>query len=308
MRRLVALSSVFCMLLCLSCSKDSNELTPDDGKLYDVTFNVSPYTTSIRPMGVGDEVTNLKDIGIEYIEYIIFDADSKDLVTKIKYYGSDHSVIPSNISYKLSKGNYRIMAFANGKKSLIMYHYGVSCAFTFAYTYAGADTFATYQDFTVNEANVSKNLNLERITGRLDFIAEGTIPDDVTELVIKFGNLVNGVGIDSDKGVFVPEIYADGLSKEAIIPVTSDMRSNATNTFSFFLIGNESQSISLKITGRNAINSAVYSKIVNTPIIVYPNKVTELKGPITITDNTEAKMNVTVNTEWSDEKETVTFE
>lgn len=296
MKKLLFILSIIPAAL-LSCKKDQSSNHKVSAKGYKVTFNVTNFTQkqtnfSLRnkahTFAVGDTVNVGAYLDLFY--YVVLD----DHNNPVKVKAQDSTMANMGmITDTLPAGNYTI-AMVAGKKGLhVTATFGIGSFFD----YNGnpwLDTFFDSFPLTVGSTDITQNVTLSRVVGKLEVKITNPIPANTDSLLITInGDAVNKQLLTGDIGNTKTTTYHVAIPPSAIgtsnFTVDEIVGGSANpNTFDVTLTA--------KGPGNNVIISTTYS-----PVPMYNNEKTIMSAPLFQSSQTNGQQSFTVkvDTAWN---------
>jgi hypothetical protein len=278
-----------------SCKKD-NTLTKTSAKKYKVNFNVTNFASKQnafalrRKMGPSGAVVKAPSYIVDVLHYIVYDNQDNTLEDVVQDSTMSNFGI---ITDSLPAGTYTVTIVA-GKKGLVT-RPGILAAND--YSYGGnswQDTF--FGSFTINigTGNISADVTLSRVVGKLEVTLTDNIPANADSLIIATNQEVYGQDLFQGFfgfGAFINVRFA------VAIPDSSKGKPNFTIDR---LIGNCTSQFPLEIICKAADNTNIASTTVqnvnvlaNQKVIVSGDLFSALAG-----HNSQQQFTTKIDTAW----------
>ena len=305
MRKILLLSAVAAMFL-FSCKKEhSGSSTSPASKKYQVTFNVTNFAQKQTSFALKHGANNLSDTLANlssYFDVLYYVVYNQPYPANPKIVTQDSTM--SNMGMltdSLASGTYDVIIIA-GKKGLtidptLLYKAGDA---TFGYGGKWQDAFFYQTNLTVGSGNMSENVTLHRIVGKLELQILDNIPaaadsismtinPELTNKILQYG--VSDAGSTSSIVTFAE-----------IIPASAKGHPNFTIDR---IIGNVSESFTVTITCKNASNTVLGTTTVNG-VTCIANEKTILSGKLFGNSNAQS-FTAKIDTTWTNNSNQYSF-
>ena len=287
MKKALLLSAVAAMFL-FSCKKDHTASTTPSGKKYKVTFNVTNFTQgqsafsvrhNTRNLASSDTLTNLNSY-FDVLYYVVYN-QPYPANPKIVIQDSTMSNM-GMLTDSLAPGTYDVILIA-GKKGLTIFPpflYKAGDA-TFGYGGKWQDAFFYQTNLTVGSGNVSENLTLHRIVGKLELQILDNIPANADSISMT----INPEQTDK----ILQYGISDAGSASSVVTFSQAIPPSAKGNPNFIMdriIGNLNNSFTVVLTCKDAANNIIATKTVLN-VSCMANEKTILSGKLFNSTNTQ---------------------
>lgn len=161
-------------------------------------------------------------------------------------------------------------------------------------SYTG-DTFVKKCTLNVNNQNTQQDVQLDRVTGKLEVHILDAIPAEADKFEFRYVGAANGIKLSTMEPQGGTYYDQNSLPPFPTVQIKPSEKGTTNYQYSKFLFGRE-QSVTVEIWCYDAAGKALASKIV-TGVPMFKNKRTILKGKL-FDNGSEASFNVSVNSEW----------
>lgn len=288
-----------------SCSKEES-LTPDTKKAYDVTFTISGFRQTIQSRNTSDkqiEEVSVQDSLKAHINYLTFNVyDLAGGLVKSWVQNIDSANF-GQMKIKLVEGNYNVVVTGmnvtnpqaigqgNGYYDAVNQH-------IILYANPGMeapDVFVDKFPLEVKEENLTSEVNLKRLTSKLELTIEDVIPNNADSIELKFNNYPYTYYLKTDE-VFAT-VHTVGRKLGA-----SDK--GASNYSVITQVIGSSTTSDIQIICYDSAGEVIAEKTAKNVSFV-PNKRTMLTGKLF--DEKVVSPNINIDTNWSDDKIEIGF-
>ncbi|WP_321298241.1 DUF4625 domain-containing protein [Marinifilum fragile] len=281
MKRILTLLIVATTLF--SCSKNSNDDIKPEGKLYDVSFNVS---------GFNKDVTNFKSSNslsdkTKYLHYFIY--KGSNLVSRKQFEHTDANF--GTIQDKFTEGEYTVvfigMNFPITEENMDGEEY-------YEATEALDDTFYKSIELNIPNDDTEISVELERIVGKIEVIFTDAMPQEVDR--IEYSILGRKCGIQILNAYPEQDIQITAPA----IKVTDDEKGKENyqlDIYSFAQYHPERCEVTIKCLAEN--DEIIAIKTIKE-IEVFRNKITRISGKMFDEVKTGNNFNITISDVWEE--------
>jgi len=305
MRKILLLSAVAAMLL-FSCKKEhSGTSTSPMGKKYQVTFNVTNFAQKQTSFAVRYGANNLSDTLSNlnsYFDVLYYVVYNQPYPASPKVVTQDSTM--SNMGMltdSLAPGTYDVIIIA-GKKGLtidptLLYKSGDA---TFGYGGKWQDAFFYQTNLTVSSGNMSQEVTLHRIVGKLELQITDNIPATADSISMTINPELTNKYLQTGLN--------DAGSTSAIVTFSEAIPASAKGNPNFIMdriIGNNYESFTVTITCKNASNTVLGTTTVNG-VTCIANEKTILSGKLFGSNNTQS-FTAKIDTTWTNNSNQYSF-
>ncbi|MFA6768208.1 MAG: hypothetical protein WCR86_07300 [Parabacteroides sp.] len=280
----IVLLTLICVFHLSSCSLSSEEEIVRQQKNYHIQFNVAlekevfsfPATRSIPELNIpeptlsksGDDIKELKDL-CTTIEYLVYTQEESPTLVKHKQFVFDQTNLDTDFGIvydSLPKGNYQFCFLAHSSHAVAL------SGSTFSFDDV-SDSFYNLTPLNIEVAEtVNKDITLERIVNRIEFMATDTVPkelkqfDIVADGVSKQLNILNGNGLASTENHSISHQFA-----------TEEIgKSNTIHSFYTFLTADNNK-LNVKLSAIDKNDELIRERNISN-IMPEKNKIIRYKG------------------------------
>jgi hypothetical protein len=294
MKKALLLSAIAALFL-FSCKKDqsASKLT---GKKYKISFNLSNFTSGqksfalrrgARTMAVGDTVD--APVALDLLYYIVY--DNIGHAVKVPLVQDSTMTNMGMITDSLPPGTYTF-AFIGGKKGLTDNNYGFIAEAGFGYPGSKwQDTFWDYFSLTVDNTNISKNVTLKRVVGKLELLILDNIPANADSMIMTINPEAQYMWNDIGQPQGMP---GQTVTYSMAIPAGAK---GHPNFWMCRLIGNTAIPFTVDITCKDGSNQAI-AHATATNVTVQANTRTILSGNLFSTSPATQNFTIKADTAW----------
>ncbi|WEK21411.1 MAG: hypothetical protein P0Y49_09700 [Candidatus Pedobacter colombiensis] len=288
------------LMLIFSCSKKDNQVeTPvANPKLFNVSFNVSGFTTEVTPLPsfkssavnktmdqaaakLSDQITTL-----EYLIYNSSDQLLKDSIQTSRYadFGTINVQLPAG-SYKL------VVAGMSGSYDLLSKENIANAYITSIFPYGIGDWFKQVSDFKVTNNAVNQSVTLDREVGKIGFVLTDALPKDLAKISLNFTSCTRVRFYGSS------DLLTEIQTVEFLLKPSQEGTLNFSS--STFVIPKYNGFITTDVSIRayNTSGSLIVEKIIKD-VVVEKNKMTTLSGALFTSLTSSTTTTVTINSDW----------
>lgn len=311
MRKIVF--TMLCGILCLtSCSHSSeSEEAIYQQKVHPIQFNVAlekevfsfPATRSIPGLNIPEPILSksdgeskeLKDL-CSTIEYMVYTQGENPTLVKHRQFVFDQTNLDADFGIvydSLPKGSYQFCFLAHNS------HTATLSGTTFTFDDV-SDSFYKILPLNIEVAEVvNKDITLERIVSRIEFMATDTVPKVLKAFNIEAGgvskqlNILNGNGLASAENHNISHQFtAEEIGK-----------SNTIHSFYTFLTADNNK-LNAKLSAMDKSDNLIRERIVSN-IIPERNKIIRYKGRLYSRSESDNTFQISIfdNGKWSQEVE-----
>lgn len=312
---------IFCIFfVCFICSCKKDKKTPDNNSVtHKVTFNVSGFSVSKK--SAGNAVTRINSVGADSVAgivslyYLVYNS-AGGLVHKIMQTSAQSNF--GSITDNLSAGTYSVIVIAGSDPSFSISQsisdlpLSKAQCFYDVYNeqvsnYYWRDTFYKKLTLTVAGGDVSENIVLSRIVGKLEFNIEDAFPASAKKVTYTFKKEYPYLNISNTAPDSVLH-YSDFDSSPYVNTVTTTVTlpANAigqTNVKFNHLVLNTIHPLSVTITCYDATSAIIGQAIINN-VVIQKNEKTILSGKLF---GSSAGFTVSLDPVWGTDTTTITF-
>ncbi len=279
-------------IIFFSCKKEHSTSTPP-GKKYRVTFNVANFTSRQSNLAVKHGASSLADTvnasaGIGILYYAVY---TGGIGVHGRILKQDSSMADfGTVIDSLPAGQYQVV-FVGGKNGLIETYTGRTAADNFSYPgNKWQDTFWDEFVITIGSGNISQNVTLKRVVGKLELDITDNIPANADSLVITVDpeatNFVNDGGMPSPPGGTVT--YSEKIPAGAI---------GHSNFTMDRIIGNTAVTATVTITCKDSGNQTIATATASN-VTIQANTKTILSGNLFSTSPASQHFTIKADTAW----------
>ncbi|WP_297907532.1 FimB/Mfa2 family fimbrial subunit [uncultured Parabacteroides sp.] len=266
-----AIACLFCFCCCGGTEKEILIPIPQE-KLLPVQFTIDlqkevlpfPETKSIPKLDIPEPIPQNPDTEEDpsgpdidpenlynRIDYIVYQSGSPDILVKHKQFtpqDPDFTIVYDS----LPSGNYRICFLAHSDKDISVS--GQTALFNKV-----SDTFHLFLSQKVQAGeSVIKNITLQRIVGKIEFISTDTIPKDLKSFTMNISGYQNKVDLTTGNGISQNTPYTQSYTFK-----DSDTgRAKIPHSFFTFIPTPES-SLKVRLTAKNRIDEITRERDIN---------------------------------------------
>ncbi|MDB5119941.1 MAG: hypothetical protein JWN56_1159 [Sphingobacteriales bacterium] len=345
MKKLLTITAIIPLLI-FSCKKDQSINEGEiktDSKKYAVKFNVSDFKQSVESMvrknssGILNSPKHLAslDSNIGYLYYIAYNSARQEvsrrkqwangMTSKYLYDGTPSpqhyeeyaGVFPfGSITDSLAAGTYTIVfAGAENEFSINSRFEGLLGVQYLPFSEAhfidnrgidswsrACDSFYKKYSVTVGEQDIEKQVELDRIIGKIEISILDAMPSNADHFAFLFINENEGFKFSTESGFS----WTDDISNENYLSTVAASQMSQSNFHFDKMIYNTTTPLDVIIKCYDASNVLIASKTVSN-VRCFKNKRTLLSGNFFTTSSPKSSFTVTVNDEWDEEVEEVSF-
>ena len=304
-KEILFLLSLLCFCNCSNPLSDEEEKVPE---MFPVQFSIQlnkeiiPYVNTRsfpndsipEPRSSEDSITipNTGDVQslCTRIEYAVYNKENPQVLVKHKRYKSEDLNIDFGIVYdSLPMGNYEIRLLAHSSATNEL----TENSLTFDEV---TDAFYNQTSITIGSGeSISKEINLQRIVGRVEFMATDTIHSNLKQFKIQLTgypnkfNLLTGKGIQSANEVTINHLF------------TAEETGKVNNIHSLLsFIPEENKSMGVKLTATDTLDRHLWSYEIGS-VIPQVNKILRYSGKLYSPRSSSESLNLFLeNINWGD--------
>lgn len=285
-----------------SCSKiDNREETPvTNQKLFNVSFNVSGFTSSVTPLpflksSVVTQATTQTDVKlsdqITKLQYLIYNSSGHLIKDSVQ---NNDALNFGTINLQMPAGSYKLLVAGISGICNIINKENITNVFISKYTssYGIRDWFKQVSNFNVTEQALNQNIVLDRIVGKIGLVLTDAIPKDLAKITL---------GFTSGAYVYLNNSSDPATGVETVDFLLKPSEEGKLNfSSSAFVIPMASGSITTDVSIRayNTSGTLIVEKIVRG-VVVEKNKMTTLSGALFTSLSSNTTTNVTINDTWN---------